>query len=174
MRRRAADSYMDNVIAIRAAHPDEFPEILRINRESSPGVTRLTAAGIASLLTGGALAWVAVADRNIAGYLIAFLGSDSYDGEEFTWFRQRRQDFVYVDQLALAPSYRRRGVGSALYSKLERWTAGQSCRSLNCEVNIEPPNPASMAFHSSYGFVEIGRMHTSDGRHVALLQKDIR
>lgn len=80
---------------------------------------------------------------------------------------------MYVDQVALAPSYRGRGVGSILYSELERWDVRQLCRSLNCEVNLDPPNPGSLAFHRSYGFIEIGRMHTSAGRHVALLQKEV-
>jgi uncharacterized protein len=164
---------MHHSIVIRDAHPDEFAEILRINAESSPGVTRLAMADIASLIPVATLCWVAVAERNVAGYLIAFVASARYEGEEFTWFRNRIQDFVYVDQLALARSYRRRGIGNTLYSTLERWAAEHSCRSLSCEVNIDPPNPASMAFHASYGFVEIGRMHTADGRQVSLLQKEV-
>ena len=165
---------MRSPIVIREVRPDDLPEMLRINVESSPGVTQLTLSGIAGLVTEATLAWVAVADRRIAGYLIAFLGSASYGGEEFAWFKQRTQNFVYVDQVALAPSYRGRGIGSMLYSELERWGSKQQCASLNCEVNLDPPNPASMAFHTSYGFIQIGRMHTSDGRHVALLQKAVR
>jgi predicted GNAT superfamily acetyltransferase len=165
---------MHNPISIRDVRPDDLPEIVRINGESSPGVTQLTERGIAGLMTEATVAWVAIADRGIAGYLIAFLGSSNYDGEEFSWFKQRRQNFVYVDQVALARSYRGRGIGSMLYSELERWSSGQQCESLNCEVNLDPPNPASMAFHARYGFIQIGRLHTSDGRHVALLQKRVR
>jgi predicted GNAT superfamily acetyltransferase len=165
---------MRNPIVIREVRPDDIPEILRINVESSPGVTQLTVRGIAGLISEATLPWVAVADQGTAGYLIAFLGSASYGGEEFAWFKERMQNFVYVDQVALARSYRGRGIGSMLYSQLERWGSGQLCRSLNCEVNLDPPNPVSMAFHVSCGFIEIGRMHTSDGRHVALLQKEVR
>jgi uncharacterized protein len=165
--------HMHHDIVIRDARLAEFPEILRINAESSPGVTRLTGSDITSLTGTGALAWVAVADRKVAGYLIAFLSSASYDGEEFIWFSKQMRDFVYIDQLALARSYRRRGIGRALYTALERWAVGLSCRSLSCEVNINPPNPVSLAFHASYGFAEISRMHTADGRHVALLKKEL-
>jgi len=129
-------SSMRNPIVIREVRPDDLPEILRINVESSPGVTRLTVRGIAGLVTEATLAWVAVTDRDIAGYLIAFLGSASYGGEEFAWFKQRTQNFVYVDQVALARSYRGRGIGSVLYSELERWGSRQQCESLSCEVNL--------------------------------------
>jgi predicted GNAT superfamily acetyltransferase len=164
---------MRNPISIRDIRPGDLHEVLRINEESSPGVYLLTLAAAERLTTDATLAWVAVADQGIAGYLIAFIGSAVYAGEEFAWFKERGRNFAYVDQVALTPSYRGRGVGSMLYSELERWGARQLCRSLNCEVNLDPPNPGSLAFHKSYGFIEIGRMHTSDGRHVALLQKEL-
>jgi len=165
---------MHNDIVIRDARLDEFPEILRINAESSPGVTGLTGPDLTSLTGRSALLWVAVANRTVAGYLIAFLSSASYDGEEFIWFSKQMQGFVYIDQLALAEPYRRRGVGRALYAALEQWASGFACRSLSCEVNIDPPNPVSLAFHVSYGFAEVGRMRTADGRYVALLRKELR
>jgi uncharacterized protein len=164
---------MRNPISIRDIRPGDLQEVLGINEESSPSVYQLTLADAERLTTDATLAWVAVADQLIAGYLIAFIGSAIYAGEEFAWFKARGRDFVYVDQVALAPSYRGRGVGTMLYSELERWGALQLCRSLNCEVNLDPPNPGSLAFHRSYGFIEIDRMHTSDGRHVALLQKEV-
>jgi predicted GNAT superfamily acetyltransferase len=165
---------MPNSISIRDIGPCDLQQILRINEESSPRVSPLTAAGIERLIAAATLAWVAVADQGIAGYLVGFSGSAIYAGEEFAWFRQRGREFVYVDQIALAQSCRGRGIGTMLYSKLEWWGGRRQCRSLNCEVNLDPPNPESLEFHASYGFVEIGRMHTSDGRHVALLEKEIR
>jgi uncharacterized protein len=157
-------------ISIRDFRPGDLQEVLRLNEESSPGVSQLDVAGIQRLTADATFAWVAVADadQGVAGYLIGFIGSAIYVGEEFAWFQERERDFVYVDQVALAQSYRGRGIGTMLYSELERRGARQHCRSLNCEVNLDPPNPESLAFHGDYGFIEIGRMHTSDGRHVAL------
>jgi uncharacterized protein len=164
---------MHNAISIRDIRPDDLKELLRINEESSPGVSQLTAVDAERLTTDATLAWVAVGDQGVAGYLIAFIGSATYAGEEFSWFKKRGREFVYVDQIALGLSYRGRGVGRLLYLELEQWAARQRCQLLNCEVNLDPPNPRSLAFHRRYGFIEIGRMHTSDGRHVALLQKEV-
>jgi predicted GNAT superfamily acetyltransferase len=33
-----------------------------------------------------------------------------------------------------------------------------------CEVNSEPPNPASDAFHAAMGFTEVGRATIHQGR----------
>jgi hypothetical protein len=66
---------MHNPISIRDIRPGDLQEVLRINEESSPGVSQLTVAGAERLITDATLAWVAVADQGIAGYLIAFIGS---------------------------------------------------------------------------------------------------
>jgi predicted GNAT superfamily acetyltransferase len=88
--------------------------------------------------------------------------------------KQRADDFVYVDQIALAPLDRGRGIGRALYNSLEQWGADNRCRTVACEVNLAPVNDASLAFHARCGFNEVGRMSTADGRYVALLEHHIR
>jgi predicted GNAT superfamily acetyltransferase len=35
---------------------------------------------------------------------------------------------------------------------------------IGCEVNIQPPNPASLAFHTRIGFRDIGRQAFVPGR----------
>jgi predicted GNAT superfamily acetyltransferase len=40
------------------------------------------------------------------------------------------------------------------------------------EVNVEPPNPASLAFHAARGYVEVGR-RVDGGKAVSLLAKDL-
>jgi predicted GNAT superfamily acetyltransferase len=42
-----------------------------------------------------------------------------------------------------------------------------------CEVNLDPPNPASDAFHASLGFHEIGSAAMSNGKVVRYLTKVI-
>ena len=42
---------------------------------------------------------------------------------------------------------------------------------LACEVNEQPPNPASMAFHERFGFAAVGRQETEGGtKQVALME----
>ena len=117
------------------------------------------------------VAWIAVREGRVAGYLLGFLPSSGYDGEEFLWFRQRRQGFIYVDQIAVAASSRGHGIGRRFYAELARWGRVHSCRSIVCEVNLVPPNPASLAFHRTCGFSEVGRLLVADGREVALMER---
>jgi len=40
-------------------------------------------------------------------------------------------------------------------------------------VNLRPANPRSFAFHARQGFREVGRLEVSDGRFVALLEREL-
>ncbi|TIP69850.1 MAG: GNAT family N-acetyltransferase, partial [Mesorhizobium sp.] len=71
----------------------------------------------------------------------------------FLWFRERYPRFVYVDRVVVAGEARGRGHARRLYEDLfdHALRAGQTI--VTCEVNAEPPNPASDAFHAALGFV---------------------
>jgi predicted GNAT superfamily acetyltransferase len=45
---------------------------------------------------------------------------------------------------------------------------------LACEVNAEPPNEPSLAFHTSRGYVEAGRLAHASGKVTAMLVKELR
>ncbi len=42
-----------------------------------------------------------------------------------------------------------------------------------CEVNLEPPNPKSLKFHSSLGFHKVTQLTTQGGREVLFLSKKL-
>ncbi len=42
-----------------------------------------------------------------------------------------------------------------------------------CEVNSDPPNPASLAFHAGRGYLDPGHQRTPDGHEVVLLEKPL-
>lgn len=158
-----------NAISIRLASRDDIAAIQRINEMGQPGVSQLTAGELEAVATGATHCWVAVdAEQTVVGYLIAYRESDAYDGEEFIWFQRRYHSFLYVDEIAVAEDMRGRGIGERLYQ-----AAIGSARGLDalvCEVNLEPPNPGSLRFHTRLGFVEVGQMKTEDGRLVHLLR----
>jgi predicted GNAT superfamily acetyltransferase len=110
----------------------------------------------------------------ISGYALAFPSDAPYDGEEFGTLRKRLSDpFIYIDQVAVAPNMRRNGIASSLYLALEREAESQAVSVLCCEVNLEPPNPTSLAFHLARGFQQLGELATEDGRRVALMSRQL-
>ncbi|MBC7975179.1 MAG: GNAT family N-acetyltransferase, partial [Myxococcales bacterium] len=56
-------------------------------------------------------------------------------------------------RVVIAADARGRGHARRLYDDLATRAAG---RPLCCEVNVQPPNPGSLAFHERLGFVACG------------------
>jgi hypothetical protein len=165
---------MNQDLVVRRARPEDAERIATINNEGVPGVTPLTPREAASIMDAATLLLVAETGGNVAGYLIAYEPSRAYDGEEFLWFRARSADFLYVDQIAVAKRARGAGIGRALYEEAARAAGVRRLAALVCEVNIDPPNPQSMAFHHRLGFAEIDRLQVRlHSRYVALMRKPL-
>lgn len=98
-----------------------------------------------------------------AAMLLAFDRTDQYDGGHFIWFRNRLEQFVYIDRVLVAASHRRQGHGRLLYEDVFRRAAARGHSNVVCEVNTDPPNPKSDAFHASLDFTEIGRATIDNG-----------
>ena len=89
-------------------------------------------------------------------FLIAFDQDADYDSPNFLWFRDRFRRFIYVDRIAVAPAARGRGHARRLYGELFEAARRSGHERIVCEVNSDPPNPASDAFHAALGFERVG------------------
>jgi uncharacterized protein len=94
--------------------------------------------------------------------LIALDQTSRYDHVNFLWFRvhfakERHDKFVYVDRVVTSPAARGKGYARALYMDLFQHAKTAGHDRIVCEVNLDPPNPVSDAFHASLGFSEVGR-----------------
>lgn len=156
---------------MRNLTPGDADAIFRINADSAPAVSVLTRAYFELLMKACAVFRLIEVDTQVAGYLCAMNRDADYDGKEFQWFRERfRENFLYIDQVAVARTYRGKGFGRALYKDLENYAHRNGIDTLVCEVNYNPVNIESQAFHRQRGFCEVGRMETR-GVMVSLLAK---
>jgi predicted GNAT superfamily acetyltransferase len=96
--------------------------------------------------------------------LLAFDQDADYDSPNFLWFRSRYRRFVYVDRIVVASHARGRGHARRLYVDLFEQALQTGHDRVVCEVNSNPPNPASDAFHADLGFTEVGRGSLDGGR----------
>ena len=103
------------------------------------------------------------------GLLIAFDQGADYGSPNFLWFKARFSRFVYVDRVAVAETERGKGIARRLYNDLFATARDAGHERIVCEVNVDPPNPASDAFHASLGFSEIGRAELAGGKVVRYL-----
>jgi predicted GNAT superfamily acetyltransferase len=158
------------VTARPAGHADTAA-IVAINGAGRPGVYPLTPEEVAATLGSASYVTVAELDGVVVGYVIGYTAADGCEGEEYAWFRARVPRFLYIDQVAVAPSARRAHVGMQLYAQAAAYARAHAIPALVCEVNLDPPNPASLQFHARLGFAEVGVLTVQDGRTVSLRQK---
>ena len=158
---------------IRELGPKDYPSILRINRESAPGVFELDDTELSSLHELCEYSKVIEIDGETAGYILALGKGLHYDGEEYGWFCENLEaDFLYIDQVAIGEQWKRKGCGKELYRDLEKFARRNFKSALVCEVNREPLNRDSMIFHAKSGFEELSRM-TARGMVVSLMAKRV-
>jgi uncharacterized protein len=151
--------------------PDEA-SILALNRAHIAATSPLDAAELRALLAQAF--HVGTCDRGREAFLIALDQDAVYSSPNFQWFKSRHERFVYIDRVIVAPLQRGRGRARLLYEELIAAAARARHVLIGCEVNVEPPNPASDALHAALGFVEVGRADLpASAKRVRYLTREI-
>jgi predicted GNAT superfamily acetyltransferase len=159
---------MSRIFAIGEA---ERARILALNNAHAVETSLLDEGRLKSMLEQ---AFLATRIGDVDAFVIVFDQRANYDSPNFAWFQRRYRDFIYVDRIITGPHARGRGYARALYQDLFEKAAARGHERVVCEVNLDPPNPGSDAFHASLGFAEIGRqLLAGSGKIVRYLSKNI-
>ncbi len=141
---------------IRLARPEDLAQIRALNEAALPHVSSLTRDPLQGPRAKENIFLAAFREEHLTGFLLAMTPAADYDSPNFLWFCERAQDYLYVDRIVVEPGLRGSGIGRRLYAT----AAGLAPRHLvriGCEVNLEPPNPESLKFHTRIGFREVGK-----------------
>jgi predicted GNAT superfamily acetyltransferase len=156
---------------VEDAQREDMAVLRLLNEAEVPHVNSVDLDGFAGFLKAADYFRVARDGDAVVGFLIGYLPGRPYDSLNYRWFDARYTSFLYVDRIVVSPDARGRGVGRRLYDDFTGFAAGRADR-LTCEVNVRPPNDASMRFHRNYGFEEVGRQETEGGtKEVSLMVK---
>jgi predicted GNAT superfamily acetyltransferase len=155
-------------ILTRLLPNDTNAVILALNNAHAQELSLLDAAKLSAMI-GNAFHAVRAGDAD--AFMIAFDQDGDYDSPNFLWFRERYQRFVYVDRIVVDRAARGRGLARALYANLFEWARVAGHERVVCEVNAEPPNPASDAFHAAMGFAEVGSATLGGGKQVRYFER---
>lgn len=135
--------------------------LLALNNDHAVALSWLEPERLAHLVAEAFVARrVGVADA----LLLTFDQAADYDSVNYLWFRARYPAFVYVDRVVVADSARGRGLARALYADLFAAARAAEHDRIVCEVNSDPPNPASDAFHAALGFMTVGTAEIHGGK----------
>jgi predicted GNAT superfamily acetyltransferase len=154
---------------LRPYDESDLAAMLALNNAHAKELGPLTMDSLGRLL--GTAMHVRIAGA-MDGFLIALDERAEYDSPNFLWFKARYPRFAYIDRVVIAEAARGRGLARRLYEDLFATASGHS--HVFCEVNYDPPNPGSDAFHAAMGFSEIGRATLADrGKSVRYLSRTL-
>jgi predicted GNAT superfamily acetyltransferase len=161
---------------IRDIDPTDYPGIVEINNATFPAMNKQDAESLRWLVEHSAYSRVVADADGTAAFLLGLERGTGYKSPNYRWFCERFDSFLYVDRIAVAERARRRGLGSLLYDDMAEFARGRwPC--ILAEINVEPPNPETAAFHARHGFVSVGELrHDYDGAHaqvVQMLRRDV-
>lgn len=154
---------------IRGALAGDAPRLLALNNGAVPAVPEVSLEEMAALLEASSWSVVAERDGVVVGFVICFDPGVSYDSENYRYFEARYPSHFYIDRIVIDPDHRGAKWGARLYAEVFNRAEEQGHAQVTCEVNLEPPNPASIAFHRRMGFVDVDTQATKGGSVVVQL-----
>lgn len=142
-------SPLSGLVDLREADAGLLDKVVARNQQVVDVTSPMDRAALQDLIEVGMLA---LAEPETGSFLIS-LGPDArHDGANYTWLQNRLRKFAYVDRVVVAPEARGQGLARRFYAALEQSARAQGLLMLTCEVNCQPDNPASHAFHRALGF----------------------
>jgi predicted GNAT superfamily acetyltransferase len=156
---------------LRPIVPADHAAVLARNEAHVELLSPLDEPRLVALLGLADLGCVVEHDGHDVGFVLTFAGGAAYDSENYRWFSARHESFYYLDRVVVDPSVRRSGLGTRVYDEIE--DRARTLAPIMClEVNADPPNEPSLAFHHGRGYVEVGQQLAGD-HVVSLLVKEL-
>jgi uncharacterized protein len=170
MRHLATSDMKDDLLSALTA--EDADRILDLNNEHAVETSLLDLPAAERLR---AMCFYAKGVRpGMRGFLLALDQNAAYDNQNFHWFRRRFERFVYIDRIIIAKDARGHGSARLMYEDL--FVAAKTAGHVRvvCEVNIDPPNESSLAFHRSMEFLALADVVLKGGsKRVRYLVKEL-
>lgn len=164
---------MMEAITIRTMMASDHPQVLALNEFSVAVLSPLDDAALKQLVIQSSVhVVVEVADKVVA-FLLAVGPKSTYESINYQWFNRHYSTFLYVDRIVVHHDYRAQRLGHQLYEYLTQWALGQGYPQLCAEIDIQPPNLASLQFHDKWGFVAVSELAHNPNKVVSLQVKSL-
>ena len=155
---------------IREIDRNDSEAILQLNELSVEVLSPLDDSKLQRLLQMSALSVIAELSDQVAGFMLALTQGAAYESPNYQWFSNNYENFLYIDRVVVSGSCRGQGIASAFYEYAANWASRQSIPTMLAEIDIEPPNDASLLFHKKTGFVEVQKLKLGKQKVVSLQQ----
>lgn len=162
-------------IKVRPATAADKEFVLELNRVNVIFLSPMNEERFFKFLNENDIFNIVEVDGKPAAFLIAMCENNSwYDSENFIWFRDQYDKFLYIDRIVIDENYRRLGIGRILYDEVIKYAVKIGTPMLTVEADVIPFNGPSLDFHHAIGFREVHQLVIRGGEvKVSLMTRDI-
>ena len=140
----------------------QLQKIYELNQANTPEVGSLESKShLKKLIELSAYNLLILKGDELAGFIICMREGSAYESENYKFFSKKLKKFLYVDRVAIEKSFRRDGLGKAIYNDIFD-EAKKNNLPIALEVNTEPVNQPSLNFHEKMGFDQVGAKEFAD------------
>lgn len=161
---------MEMKLQIRPATLEDYEQILKLNEESVHFLSPLTAEKLAHLHKQSELLKVIDVEGTVEAFVLLLREGKDYDSVNYIWFSNHYESFLYIDRVVVSLKHQHSGLGKLLYEEVFKHAESTDVPVVTAEIDIEPPNPASLKFHEKFGFKEVGKQSVAGGKKIVSLQ----
>lgn len=148
------------MIHIRNITEQDYDFVLQTNLDNVEVLSPMSRERMLYLKPLCELFLIAEVEGRPAAFLMALReGTTEYDSENYRWFAQHYEKFLYVDRIVIGEPYRHLGIGRKLYETVFDHARKIGAPVVTCEVDTIPYNAVSLSFHKEMGFHEVGTQH---------------
>lgn len=159
---------LKNRIEIREMTVSDVVSVTSLNKTVVSVTSPMDTGKFRELFSLSTASTVAVLDSACVGFLIAIEHGRDYANDNYRWFSDSLDNFLYIDRVVVSSTCRGLGVGSLLYGHLSDAARRGGFQCIAAEIDVEPPNQPSLRFHEKMGFVEIGTRELTSGKRVSM------
>ncbi len=135
---------LSDVAQIREVSDRDLPRVLELNDGSVAELSPLDEPRLRFILDLALRCLVVEHDGEVVAFALAVAPGTDYDSDNYRWFGERYERFLYLDRIAVDAAHRRQGIGAMLYDELE--ATAVPFERMVCDVNVRPRNEPRSPF----------------------------
>ena len=154
-------------VVIEQMEEEDLPLVRKLNNQFIEAVGEVSLQKFKYLLNAAAHAYLVKDQGRVIAFYMTHPAGIDYQSKNYIWHNsQGHTDFIYMDRIIVDTEYQNLRIGTKLYQHLETVMRKQKLNLICAEVNVVPPNPASLRFHKRLGFKIVKHAHEHEPGYV--------
>ena len=169
---------MDNIIFSKIDETN-IEGCFNLNQDNVPEVGSTSIEEFDNLVQNSDFSLCATFDEKIVGFLICFQDTSKTKSfmykikhKNFNEFKNRINNFMYIDRIAIDVDYRNNGLATIFYENLLEHCLEVDVENITAEINLLPTeNEPSLKFHEKLQFIQIDTKKYNDEYEFSLQKR---